>query len=217
MAVALFSGGKDSTYSIYKTSKKYNISTLVSVKAKKGSHMYHIPGIDLTSQLAKAMEKDIKTIKIEDEDEITPLFNLLKEINPEVVISGAIESKYQKNRIKNICNKINAECLTPLWRTDPFKTLEKIVEKFKIIIVGVAAEGLDKKWLGRIMTKKTIEDLKQLNKEKGIHPLGEGGEYETLVLAGPHMKGELEIEFEKKWDGIRGNLNIKNTKIKIGK
>lgn len=214
MAVALFSGGKDSTYSIYKASKKYDISTLVTVKAKQGSHMYHVPGIDLTSQIAKAMEKNIKTTKISGQDELTPLFNLLKEINPEVVISGAVESKYQKNRILDICNKINAECVTPIWKTDPFKTLEKIVEKFKVIIVGVAAEGLDKKWLGSIMTKKTIEDLKRLNKEKGIHPLGEGGEYETLVLAGPHMKGELEIEFEKKWDGIRGNINIKHTKIR---
>ena len=39
-----------------------------------------------------------------------------------------------------------------------------------------------------------------------FHVEGEGGEYETLVVAGPHMDGRLEVTGEVVWDGVRGHV-----------
>jgi uncharacterized protein (TIGR00290 family) len=57
---------------------------------------------------------------------------------------------------------------------------------FKVIIVGVFAEGLDDSWLGREITHKAIDELKLIKEKVCDINLGfEGGEAETLVLDGP--------------------------------
>jgi uncharacterized protein (TIGR00290 family) len=62
-----------------------------------------------------------------------------------------------------------------------------------VVIVGVAAEGLDGRWLGRKIDKKFISDIEVLNKKVGLNVAGEGGEFESLVLNCPLFKKKLEI------------------------
>ncbi|MCD4740118.1 TIGR00289 family protein, partial [archaeon] len=77
----------------------------------------------------------------------------------------------------------------------------------EIIIVGVYAEGLDEKWLGRKLDEQTIQEL--INK-KILSPVGEGGEFETLVLNAPFFKKRLEVqETARQWDGTRGQIDFK--------
>jgi diphthamide synthase (EF-2-diphthine--ammonia ligase) len=37
---------------------------------------------------------------------------------------------------------------------------------------------------------------------------GEGGEYETLIIYGPHFSGSIKIDGEKQWLGSRGQYKI---------
>ena len=37
---------------------------------------------------------------------------------------------------------------------------------------------------------------------------GEGGEYETLVVKGPHMQRRLTVEGTVQWDGVRGHYDV---------
>ena len=86
---------------------------------------------------------------------------------------------------------------------------------FEIVIVAVAAEGLEEEWLGKVIDKKCINELIQLNKRYGINISGEGGEYETLVLDCPLYTKKLIVEeAEKEWNGGRGILNINKIKMK---
>src|SRR3989338_2180036 len=57
---------------------------------------------------------------------------------------------------------------------DIYDVLESIKEGFEIIFVGVAAPPLDRKWLGRKLDEKAIEELVMLNLKHGIHIGGEG-------------------------------------------
>jgi asparagine synthase (glutamine-hydrolysing) len=66
-------------------------------------------------------------------------------------------------------------------------------EGFKIALSSVAALGLDKSWLGRIITEKDVDKLVELNRKYHINVAGEGGEYESLVLHCPLFKRELKI------------------------
>ena len=50
------------------------------------------------------------------------------------------------------------------------------------MVVGVSAEGLDERWLGRILDRSSVEDLIALGKKFGFDPAFEGGEGETFVL-----------------------------------
>jgi diphthamide synthase (EF-2-diphthine--ammonia ligase) len=38
---------------------------------------------------------------------------------------------------------------------------------------------------------------------------GEGGEYESMVLYGPHMKKRIRVDFEKDWRVYSGKIIVK--------
>jgi asparagine synthase (glutamine-hydrolysing) len=69
-----------------------------------------------------------------------------------------------------------------------------VIKEFEIIMSSVAAEGLDKTWLGRKITEEDVDKLVKLNKKIGLNIAGEGGEFETLVVEGPCFKKKLIIE-----------------------
>ena len=79
---------------------------------------------------------------------------------------------------------------------------------FQVTVVHVAAAGLDESWLGRTLDRTALADLEALNDEYGVHVLGEGGEFETLVTDGPHMDRPIELEYRTRFDGVRGSLEI---------
>jgi len=81
---------------------------------------------------------------------------------------------------------------------------------FEIRIIRVAAGGLDESWLGRTLDAAALDELAALNEEYGVHVLGEGGEFETLVTDGPHMDRPLRLDYESEWDGTRGRLRIED-------
>jgi diphthine-ammonia ligase len=199
----LFSGGKDSVYSAYLAKKKgYDIICLISIFSENlNSYMFHTPSINITKEQAKVMELPIiiqktKGNKEEELKDLEQAINKAKEIySIDTIISGAIASNYQKSRIKAICRKLNLKSITPLWNKNEIKYLKELIDaRFKIIITGVFAYPLDDLWLDRIIDNKFIEEVKILNKKYKIHPAGEGGEFETLVLNCPIFKRALEIK-----------------------
>lgn len=199
----LFSGGKDSVYSTYLAKKLgHEISCLITIFSKnKESYMFHTPSIEKTKKQAEVMQIPIliEKTKGEKEEELKDLENAvkkaIKKYKIEGIVTGAIKSVYQASRIQKICNKLNIECFNPLWQKDEEEYLEELLKnKFKIMIIGVFAYPLDKKWLGRIIDKKFIDEVKVLNKKYKIHIAGEGGEFESFVLNCPLFKKGLKVK-----------------------
>ena len=86
--------------------------------------------------------------------------------------------------------------------------------KFEAIITGVSAQGLTQEWLGRKIDRTTIEDLMKLSSQYGISIVGEGGEYETLVLDAPFFKKKIKvIEAEKIWRNQSGYFLVRKAKL----
>ena len=203
---ALVSGGKDSIYAAYLASKKHEIVCLVSFKSKRDdSYMFHIPNVHLVESQAKSMnlplisvessgikEKELKDIE-------RALKAAIKEYKIEGVVSGALASNYQKERIDKICKKLKIESIAPLWHIDPEKYLNDLIKNnFEVIITQVAADGLDESFLGKKLDKNLIEKLKKINEKIGFHLGFEGGEAESLVLDCPMFKKRLEVEESEK-------------------
>jgi len=221
--LVLYSGGKDSTYAIFKALKQgHEIECLLTMlPERKDSYMYHVPNIEITKFGAEAMEYPLEYYKTtgEKEKELIELeqaiSDLKNELGIEGVLSGAVASKYQADRIKTIADKLDLECVNPLWERNNIGLLKEMVsEKFEIMIIGVYAGGLGEDWIGRIIGKKEILELQALNEKYSISPLGEGGEIETLVIDCPLYKKRIEIiESEKEFDGSRGELKIKKVKL----
>lgn len=202
----LFSGGKDSTYAAWLAKKEgYEIGCLISLWSKnKDSFMFHTPAIELTKRQAECMKIPIvvqetageKEIELKDLESAIKL--AIKKYKIEGVVTGAVESVYQASRIQKICNKLGIECFNPLWQKNPLDYWEEMLSlDFKIIIVSVAADGLNEKWLGREITKDNFVELEKLSRRYFFHLGFEGGEAETFVVDCPLFRKKLDVNLEK--------------------
>jgi len=202
----LFSGGKDSVRTVdWCLKKKYNVKYLVTMLSKReDSWMYHTPNIHLTELSAEVIgiplvSKETSGIK---EKEVDDLKKVLKVLDIDTVACGGIFSSYQKTRIERVCKELKLKLLTPFWHTNPEQFLKETVDLgFDVRIIGVYSAGFDKSWLGKKLDNKTLEDLKELNEKYGVSLVGEGGEYESLVIDGPIFKKRIKIiNSEKVWE-----------------
>lgn len=215
----LATGGKDSTLALYRVlSEGYEVKFLVSMlPLREDSWMFHYPNMhlmDLFSEavgipLVKCETSGVKEVEVED------LKSLVAKLDVDGLVSGAIASNYQRSRIEAICKQLSLKCITPLWQEKPQKILEEILDlKFEVIITGVYAYGFSKDWLGRKISHETVKALADLNKRFGVSLVGEGGEYETLVLDAPFFKKRLKIlEAEKVWKNQSGHFVVKKAEL----
>ena len=216
---ALVTGGKDSALALHRALKLgHEVKFLVTmIPQREDSWMFHFPNIHLTDLFAKAVE--IPLVKAETvgikETELEDLKNLLATLDIEGVVSGAISSRYQKERIDKVCQELNLKSVAPLWQEDPMQLLKEIVKlDFEVIVVGVYAYGFDQSWLGRKIDSTTLKNLIELSDKYQISLVGEGGEYETLVLDAPFFKKRIHVlQTERIWENHSGYLLVKEAKL----
>jgi ABC transporter with metal-binding/Fe-S-binding domain ATP-binding protein len=233
--VSLFSGGKDSSWALYRALQQgAPVERLVTVHPAGESFMYHVPATELAGLAAESIgiplvdvhPSDFEAAAGADETtgergdrELEPLEEALVELADELgsiggITAGAVESSYQTDRIEGLCDRLGAELFAPLWQEDPRALVDSMLDAgFEITIVRVAAHGLDESWLGRTIDADAVAELERLNDEYGVHILGEGGEFETLVTDGPHMDRPIELEGEPEFDGIRGTFRITDARL----
>jgi len=66
--------------------------------------------------------------------------------------------------------------------------------------------------VGRKIDKQFIEEVQTLKDKYKINPAGEGGEYETLVLACPLFKKKLKVKNIK----VKGEGNSWQGEVELG-
>src|SRR3989338_2757816 len=201
---ALFSSGKDSAYALYVMQQQnYKIECLITIiSSNKESYMFHTPNINLAKLQSESLQIPIIEQKTEGKKE-NELKDLEKALNKakkrykiEGIVTGALFSNYQRERIEQICDKIGLKSFSPLWHMNQEVEMRQLInEGFKVIIGSIAAEGLTKEDLGREITNEFIDHLAKI---PGINVAGEGGEFESLVIDGPNFTKKLEINDAKK-------------------
>jgi ABC transporter with metal-binding/Fe-S-binding domain ATP-binding protein len=221
---ALFSGGKDSTYSIYLAKHQgHDVKCMLSVFPKSDeSHLLHHPNMMWTSLQSESMKVPQITIESNSDETSTELELIEKilvraqnEYNVEGIVHGGIKSNFQKNNFENLCQKLNLKSLAPLWESEPKQYLDDLVSSnFVFIITSVSSGGLDDSWLGKKIGKEEIKELHHLSKKFGFNLNFEGGEAETFVLNCPLFSHPIEIlKEEKSWDGYRGRFEILDARL----
>ncbi|MFH1669525.1 MAG: diphthine--ammonia ligase [Candidatus Woesearchaeota archaeon] len=198
----MFSSGKDSAYAMWVMQKQnYPIRCLIMLKSKNpDSYMFHTPNIDLVVQQGGAMNIPVvvQETEGEKEKELADLKKALatakRDYNIDGVVTGALYSQYQRERIEKVCDSLGLKIFSPLWHMDQEKEMRQLVDEgFDIVFSSIAAEGLDKSWLGRRITGKDVDKLVALKKKIGLNVAGEGGEFESLVLDAPMFHKRIEI------------------------
>ena len=220
----LFSGGKDSTFAIYKAKKDGNsIECLVTLfPYSEESMLLHFPNIDITKLQAKSMNIPhlFEISKSPDtESELLQLEKILKkakkEFNIEGIVHGGLLSNFQREKFSKLCQNLGLKLLSPLWNLPQYEYMKDLINSnFHFILVNVSADGLDDSWLGKEISKSDLEKLKELSSKYGFNLNFEGGEAETLVINCPLFTYPIKIQKSKKiWDGYRGRFEIQEAKI----
>jgi len=215
----LFSGGKDSTYAAYTAVQRgWDLTHLLSVFPEdRDSMLFHVPNLHLTAMLADAMERPLvtETAKSGEDGELDALRRLFHRIDVDGVVVGAIASDYQHDRVNRVADETGLRVFAPLWRHDPRRLIrDYLAADFQILFSSVSAEGLDASWLGRRWDEGVVEDLLRLQRVHGVHPCGEGGEFETLVLDCPLFRQRLDIvRAEPQWDGTAGIWRVLEARL----
>ncbi len=221
---SLWSTGKDGCLATQiMLEQNYFLRCLITINpSDKDSYMYHGPNTTLAE--FHSVASDIPLVLFDSnkakEDELGDLKSALsfaiKEHHVEGVVSGALFSNYQRKRIEIICDELGLKVFAPLWHMDQVKELEILdVKGIDFCLVKIAAEGLDKSWLGRTLLREDFDRLISLKNNLGLNPAGEGGEFESLVLDAPFFKKKLKlVDFEIVQESdIIATLNVKNVML----
>ena len=221
---ALFSGGKDSMYSIFHAQNSgHDVPCLLTIFPKShNSHLLHYENIALTTLQSKSMKIPLMR-KISDSDlpdsEILILKNLLQEAKKRFqidgLVHGGIASKFQKDTFKKICDELDLSLLSPIWGIDSKIYMNTLITSgFEFMITSVTSEGLDDSWLGKSLSYNDLNTLETLSEKFGFNLNFEGGEAETFVINCPLFESPIKItKFKKFWDGYRGRFEILEAKL----
>ena len=227
--IGLFSGGKDSSFAVYQALEAgLPVERLVTVHPPEDSYLYHVPATSVTGLAASSigishMEIDARSATTDSADstergavEIEPLQQAIRnlECDPEGFVIGAVESEYQRDRIEALATEFGADIFAPLWGAEPVTTLRTMhADGFEIVVLSVSAAGFDATWLGRTLDGDAIDDLESLAEGYGVHPMGEGGEFETFVTDGPHMSRSIVLEGAPEWRDDRGRYVVTEARL----
>jgi ABC transporter with metal-binding/Fe-S-binding domain ATP-binding protein len=222
---SFFSGGKDSTYSIFVSIQQgYSVKCLLTLyPTSEDSMLFHFPNARIIKLQSETMDIPLIGNSIPQnnlESEIKYLDNLVKFAKDKYpfdgIVHGGISSNFQRKIFDEVCLKNDLLLFSPLWNIDQYSYMNQLLaSNFVIILVGVSAMGLDASWLGTIIDNNNLKKLVQLSKKNGFNIAFEGGEAETLVIDCPIYKKKLEIvDFTNTWDGQRGIVKISDIILK---
>uniref|UniRef100_A0A158P867 Diphthine--ammonia ligase n=1 Tax=Angiostrongylus cantonensis TaxID=6313 RepID=A0A158P867_ANGCA len=214
--VGLVSGGKDSCYNMMcAVDAGHRIVALANLhpgdRGELDSYMYQSVGAEGVLMIAQAMglplyRREITGLPVnknydycpttgDEVEDLYELLNLVKKQHPNIegVSVGAISSGYQKLRVENVCRRLNLLPLCYLWKRNQNELLHEMLSKgLDAILIKVAAIGLDRICIGRRLSEVEFT-LNQLHSQFGVHPCGEGGEYETFVINCPLFQKQIDV------------------------
>ena len=178
--------------------------------------MFQIPGTHLVEHqaaLAGIPWLQVDTAGVQ-EQEILDLETALSMLEIDGIVSGALRSDYQKSRLEQMSERLGVRSWTPLWHQNSLEHMRGLVNHgFEVMLTSVSCDGLDAQWIGRVLDEQSLAQLEELAVKFRFNVDGEGGEYETLVLAGPHLEGRLEVKGTPLWEGTRGTFEFESVNL----
>ena len=198
----LFSGGKDSTYTLWIALQPYEEVKLISVLSKEDSYLYHYQKQHIVTTLAEAIGLPLTIVTVDNENkELDNLEDTVRSLNVEAILIGGLLSEFQRVRFNDVAKRIGIPCFTPLWRKDHELLLRDIQKHFTVIFSTIASMGFTENDLGRTLDAEMLTRILSLHNQFGLSIGGEGGEYESLVLDAPFYKKRVVIDQAfKEWD-----------------
>lgn len=196
VAAGLFSGGKDSLYAIYLAEKRgVKVEHLICLIPSFPVPSPHVENIEALRFIADSMLRKLTIVDLHKG--VDEFVKVLRSFNVNILVAGDVYIEEHRSWLEQICSKANINLLEPLFGRDTSKLLKEIVNSgFKATIIGVDTRSLGDEWLGFTLNKETAVAF--LSKIRYVDPLGENGEYHTLVTECPLYPKPFKIKSSKK-------------------
>ncbi len=202
-AIFCWSGGKDSAYCLHKVLQEQNYEVCYLLTTINETHKrISMHGVKEELLDKQAQEIGISLIKVvvsegtnaEYEKKMeTVLLNAKTEGIKHVIYGDIFLDDLKAYREKNL-EKVQMQCVFPLWKTDTKWLVNDFVDKgFKTIVCCVSDGFLGENWVGRVIDKSFINEL-----PKEVDPCGENGEFHTFCFEGPLFKNKIQFRKGKK-------------------
>ena len=190
--VAFFSGGKDIIYAIHLVQKReVEVPYLLALKTTIGTSP-HWENFSALKTLAEAMGKELLTFDMARGSKA--LAEFISSLDVDYLIAGDVLLEDHLRWIGRLAEEAGVRPLEPLWGWDTRELAEEILGAgFEYAIIAVDKEKLGEEWLG--YTFRSLRDLERfLERNPDIDPIGEFGEFHTVVLAFPLFGGRFALE-----------------------
>jgi len=208
-SLCLFSGGKDSTMALLRELSAGR-ECLCLIVANKGYSQLS-DGLETKTAIVANIARGLfgqPVIVCQTSDQLfrTELVKcvsgLLRQGNIDRVVTGDLNHpdaiiNYLRKRLSRIYRSTNfvsvGEAYARKGKFDPDKYLADVFKRLSLRIVGLRRRefaGREKMFLGKKLNERMIDKIKKL----GIDPLGEDGEYQTLVVGLKRVRKHIKIE-----------------------
>lgn len=179
--VALLSGGKDSLYAaMHYWPPDYGLVLIYEFPVPSP----HLVNLGLTVETLTLTGVPVLVVRLGRGREREDTIRVLERLNASELVAGDVYIEDHLKYFEGVASEAGARLREPLWGRDPEDLAYEIYERgFKTMMTGVQYQLLS--WLGRMVDSSNISQLVADARKKGLDPLGERGEYHTLVLDSP--------------------------------
>lgn len=215
----LFSGGKDSSYSLHKMLLSgFDVPVLLTMRSQDpDSWLYQTPGMEVSHLFQELTGIETRIMdsppnKEEEKEALTKVLRgLREEFQLDAICAGALLSDYQRMIFTHAALDADLISYAPLWRKDGKQYMNDLLDfGFKFILLSYASEGFDPSDLGKVVDRDHLERFLSISDKWDSHPAFEGGEAETLVIEAPLYKWKAKVSGEVDEEGpFRARYRIK--------
>ncbi len=211
--IAFFSGGKDGLYAVYLAQKSgIDIPYLLLLKTTFGTSP-HYENIESLKTLADSMKKELLIFDMKKGND--ELGKFIASLNVSFIVGGDIFLEEHFNWVNRLAQSADVVALEPIYGKKSMNLAEDMVKDgFEYSIIAVDTSKFEKDWLGYKF--ESYDDVKKFAFENpNVDPLGERGEFHTVVLKSPLfedsfvMRNPVFVKSEK-YDYFRFSLEKEN-------
>jgi uncharacterized protein (TIGR00290 family) len=198
-AVMNWSGGKDSSLSLWEILKQKEVSVQCLLTTINGANdrisMHGVRTALLEKQAAsiglplkKVVLPEMPTMSVYD-DVMQAAMNDIKQQGVTHSIFGDIFLEDLKAYRDGKLAEAGLQGIYPLWKRDSKELMRAFIDNgFKAVLVCVNEKYLDKSFCGRFIDDDLLKDLPD-----NVDPCGENGEYHSFVFDGPIFKKSVDF------------------------
>lgn len=190
-----FSGGKDSILALYKMIKKgYEpVALLTTIKKDREKSWTHDLDNNFLRRVSESLGIPILLVECDVDDYERKFEEALfkaKDMGATICAFGDIDIELHRNWDLDRCKNTGIEAKLPLWQQNREELVYEFIDSgFETIINKVNLKYMGVEFLGKVLDRKIIEDIKST----GADACGENGEYHTFVIDGPLFKNRINF------------------------